>query len=171
MSRSIIPWKRNRISAATRRDDPFTALQQQMNELFDDFFSSSPLALSRGFGSDDMDQWFGSPNVDLTEDNREITLTADLPGVDEKDIKVTLDHDVLTINAQKTEEKDEKDKRYHLSERRYGSFSRSFRLPENVVKEEDIKARFKNGVLRLSLPKREDAPAESRRQIAISSEE
>ncbi len=169
MNRSIIPWKRNKVSVTPRSSDPFSQLQMQMNELFDNFFSDSPFALARDFMNSD-DKWFRAPQVDVSETDKEISLTADLPGVDEKDIKVTLDRDILTIEAEKNEEKDEKDKQYHLSERRFGKFTRSFRLPESGVKEDDIKASFKNGVLKLTLPKTEPAESTSSKQIAITAE-
>ena len=96
--------------------------------------------------------WGGAaPVVDVVEKDKEYEITAELPGLDEKNIEVKLSDDVLTIKGEKKEEKEEKQKDYYLSERRYGSFQRSFRLPDGVDAEK-IEARFKNGVLTLSLP-------------------
>lgn len=93
-----------------------------------------------------------SPRVDISETDKEYTIKADLPEVKKEDVKVTLDHGLLTIQGERKQEKEEKGKRFHRVECSYGSFTRSFRLPENI-KEADIKADYKDGVLTLSLPK------------------
>jgi HSP20 family protein len=119
--------------------------RKNFNSLFDDFFSTSPSAL---FDSD----WL--PIIDVEEDEREIHVQAEMPGLEEKDINVTLDRNILTISGEKKEERDEenKEKKYALSERRFGSFSRSITLPEGV-KTDEIKAKFKKGVLNIRVPR------------------
>ncbi len=99
-----------------------------------------------------------TPRVDITENDREITVSAELPGLDEKDIEVVLSDDVLTIKGEKKEEEEERERGYYLIERRYGAFQRSFRLPETVDKSK-IDAAFKKGILTIHLPKRAKAKA------------
>ncbi len=121
--------------------------RKNFNSLFDDFFSTSPTAL---FDSD----WL--PTVDVEENDREINVKAELPGLEEKEVNVILDRNVLTISGEKKEERDEEDreKKYVLSERRFGSFSRSITLPEGI-KTDEIRAKFKKGVLNIRIPRDE----------------
>lgn len=106
---------------------------------------------------------FMSPRVDLTESDGSFEIQAELPGLDEKNVEVVVDNDMLTIKGEKSEERTEKEKNYHLTERRYGSFQRSFQLPGNVDAGK-IKAHFEKGVLKISLPKTE---ASKPKKIAI----
>jgi len=123
------------------------SLQRDLDRVFDQFFSFRPTGL---FDSD----WL--PQLDVQEDAKAITVKAEIPGIDEKDLNVTLDNNVLTIAGEKKLEKEEKDKRYTISERRFGSFSRSISLPEGV-RPDRIKAAFKNGVLSVMIPRDESA--------------
>ncbi|MEE9139287.1 MAG: Hsp20/alpha crystallin family protein, partial [Alphaproteobacteria bacterium] len=93
-----------------------------------------------------------TPRVDITENEKEITVSAELPGLDEKDIGVVLSDDMLTIKGEKREEEEEKRKGYYVMERRYGSFQRSFRLPETVDRDR-IDAAFERGILTIHMPK------------------
>ena len=104
-----------------------------------------------------------SPAVDLSEDEKSYVVTAELPGVGKDDVTVELHEDVLTIRGEKKSEREEKKDRSHWVERSYGSFARSFTLPPTAQPEE-MKATFKDGVLRIEIPKKEQAKA---RQIAI----
>lgn len=104
-----------------------------------------------------------SPAVDLTEDDRSFIVTAELPGVSKDDVTVELVEDVLTIRGEKKSEREEKKERSQWIERTYGAFSRSFTLPPTAHAEE-MKASFKDGVLRVEIPKKE---AVKPRQIAI----
>jgi HSP20 family protein len=97
-----------------------------------------------------------TPAVDIEEDEKQYLVTMDLPGLDKKEVDIKLDGDVLTISGEKKDEKKENGKNYHCLERYYGKFERSFRLSENVNTEQ-IDANFKNGVLRIALPKIEKA--------------
>ncbi len=137
----------------TRRDDgnrsPLDSFRREIDTVFDEFFSLKPSTL---FDSD----WL--PSIDVDENEKEFNVTAELPGMEEKDITVTLENSILTIAGEKKEEREEKDEkrnRYH-SERHYGSFSRSISLPEEI-KQDKIKAKFKNGVLSIMIPKDESA--------------
>jgi HSP20 family protein len=99
---------------------------------------------------------FTVPPVDVTEDAKGYKVTAELPGLDEKNIAITLTGDQLVLKGEKIAEKEEKEKNYYLSERNYGSFQRSFRLPEGVDRDK-IEAAFTKGVLTITLPKTAEA--------------
>lgn len=106
------------------------------------------------------------PAVDIEENDKSYTVTTELPGMDEKNIDVTLVDGLLTITGEKKEESKKEDSKCIVSERRYGSFKRSFRLPENV-KADEIKAQFKNGILTIDVPKAQTPkPKQIKIQIA-----
>jgi HSP20 family protein len=119
--------------------------RNEMNNFFDDFLSFKPLSL---YDND----W--SPSMDVIDGEKSINVKADLPGLDQKDIELTIENGVLTISGQKSEEKRDETKNYLVSERRFGSFVRSIRLPIGI-RHEDISAEFKDGVLSVEIPKDE----------------
>jgi HSP20 family protein len=96
------------------------------------------------------------PPVDITEDSKEYTVKAELPGLSKENVKVAVEDGVLSISGERKEEKEEKDKKYHRVERSYGSFRRSFTLPEGTSGEK-VTAEFKDGILKVHLPKDETA--------------
>ena len=142
------------------RFDPFremAALQDRVNRAFGD--------LSRRFDDDLNVRGSWTPSVDIYEtDDHTLVLKAELPDVNREDIDLRLENSTLTITGQKKMEKDVKDEQYHRIERVYGQFSRTFTLPPTVDSEK-INAEFKNGVLTVSLPLREEAKP---RQIQVS---
>lgn len=160
-------------AAAARGRHPLVGLRAEMNRLFDDFLSASwlpaPIGGRRGAPEPawpfDGALGHAAPPIDVTEKDTAYEVTAELPGMEEKDIEVTLADGVLTIKGEKREEKEEKQKDYHLTERRFGSFRRSLRIPDGVDQDK-IGASFKNGVLMLVLPKSPEAQR-SERKIAI----
>jgi HSP20 family protein len=124
------------------------SLRKEMDRLFDRFFESGwPETPALG-------EW--EPTVDVTEDKDTVTVKAELPGVEQKDIGVTLQDGVLTIKGEKHAEKEEKDKRHHRVERSYGAFVRSIRLPA-TVETGKVTAAFKDGVVTITLPKAPEA--------------
>ncbi len=123
----------------------FNTFRKDLDNFFDEFFSVRPTTF---FETD----WL--PKIDVQEDENEIHVTAEMPGVEEKDLTVTLENGILTIAGEKKEEKEDKTKSRVVSERRYGSFSRSISLPEGI-KQDEIKASFKNGVLKIDIEKTE----------------
>lgn len=146
--------------------DPVVGLRREIDRLFDEFASDFGFGRGRSlfdwspFRHVESPRLAGgliAPRVDVSESDKQIKITAELPGMSEKDVELILTDDVLTLKGEKTEEKEEKDKDYHLSERTYGSFRRSFRIPENVNAEK-VAAAFKNGVLTVTLPKTKRAP-------------
>jgi len=151
---------------ATRNDEgPFDAFRRQMDSLFDNFLEDFG---GRSF----FPAWSGgsalksfNPKFDIAEAEDAWHITAEMPGMEQKDLDITLDNGALTIKGEKKQEKEEKHKEYFLSERGYGLFQRSFALPEGTDPE-NIKAEFKNGILKLDLPKTEKAKSNIRK-IAI----
>jgi HSP20 family protein len=99
-----------------------------------------------------------NPAVDILEKENEFVITAELPGMEAKDIEVSLENNVLAIKGERHFEKEAKEENYHRVEREYGRFSRSFSLPV-PVKEEKVTAEFKNGLLKIVLPKKEEVKA------------
>jgi HSP20 family protein len=138
---------------------PFRSLRQEMDRLFADFERDWgwPRSLEPFFGRG-TSLTYSVPAVDVAETDDAYEITAELPGLVEKDVEVKLANEVLTIKGEKQEEKEEKERTtgYHVSERRYGTFQRSFRIP-NGVDVDKIEATFKNGVLKVALPKTKEA--------------
>lgn len=165
----MIPWRKNETSVPVNRrqdEEKFLDFRSQMNRLFDDFFEQ-PLALSPFFGEPTL---MGdiTPRLDVSETENEITISAELPGMEPEDIHITVDRNALTISGEKRAEKEEKGKRYYRVERSYGSFRRSVALPKEV-EESKIDATFKRGVLKVILPKTKSAQEESK-QITINTD-
>ncbi|HLN08511.1 MAG TPA: Hsp20/alpha crystallin family protein [Xanthobacteraceae bacterium] len=148
--------------AVQRPSHPFESLRREVDRLFDDFGTGFWRAPFRRSLFDVEPFWnreltFGTtPAVDVVEKDKTYEITAELPGMDEKNVEVLFSDGVLTIKGEKQEEKEEKKKDYYMSERRYGSFRRSFEVPEGVDAEK-IEASFKNGVLSVTLPKSPEA--------------
>jgi HSP20 family protein len=157
--RSLMPIGRER-SVARREASPFVSLQREVDRLFDEFTRGFPvfgLPASGSAGAPDQ-----APRMDVTETDKEIEITAELPGLEEQDVQVNVADDVLTIRGEKKAEKEEKDegRNYHLVERSYGAFSRSLALPAGVDVG-TIKASIAKGVLKVSVPK--PAPAQAKK--------
>ena len=144
------------------RFEPFrdlVTIQDRMNRLFNEAF--------RGTRTGDEDLGLGgswAPAVDILEQNGNIVLKAELPGIDPKDVDVRVENNILTLRGERKFDEEVQKDSYHRVERSYGNFTRSFTLP-NVVDTEKIKAEFKDGVLRMTLPKKEEAKP---KQISIS---
>jgi HSP20 family protein len=145
---------------AITRWDPFrdlSILQERMNRVFED-------AAVRGWKNDEPSattSW--SPAVDIYETDSEIMVQAELPGVDRKDIALQLENNVLTLKGDRRFEKETNQDNYHRIERSYGGFSRAFTIP-TIVDEEKIRADYRDGILKIALPKKEQVKA---KQIKI----
>ncbi|HEX9871416.1 MAG TPA: Hsp20/alpha crystallin family protein [Candidatus Tectomicrobia bacterium] len=135
---ALVPW---------RPFEDFGTLRREMDRLLERFFGE-PSGVERPAGS-----W--APRTNVTEANESLTITAELPGLEAKDVDVALSGDMLTIKGEKKQEKEEKDEYHHMVERSYGAFARMVRLPAPVAADK-IKATFKNGVLTVTLPKTEE---------------
>lgn len=152
--KDLIPWakKSDAPTAGERGDHPLTDLQREMNRVFDGFwgrldspFGALPAALS-GAG----------PRADVVETDKAVEVTVELPGMAEQDIDVSLTDDAVTVKGEKKIERQEEKTGYHLSERSYGSFTRTIALPYGVDADK-AEATFRNGVLTVTLPKTEEA--------------
>lgn len=153
--RDLIPWGRatGSVPSASRDRDPFVALHREVNRLFEDTFRSfsTPSLLRDGMN------W---PSIEVGETDKDLCVTAELPGLEEKDADVTLANGVLAIRGEKTSET--KDEERHFSEHSYGRFER--RIPIGWEVDPDaVKASFRNGVLTVTIPKPEEARIEAKR--------
>jgi HSP20 family protein len=162
--KDLIPWGRstNAPVPSRMRDEPmspFLALHREMNRLFDDVFAGfgagMPSLVARGLG------W---PSVEMVETDQGLRVSAELPGLDEKDVELTIDDGVLTLRGEKRAETTDKERGY--SERSYGRFERVIALPY-AVEEDKAEASFRNGVLSVTLS-RAARTAEHGRRIAIN---
>ena len=142
------------------RYDPFRELDQLENRLSS--FLSWPWR--RGRAELEVSQW--APPVDIMEDDKEFVITAELPEMKKEDIQITFENNTLSICGERKFEQEQKGRRFHRVERGYGSFCRSFTVPESAQKEQ-INAEFKDGVLRVHVPKSEKRQTEEAKQIAI----
>ncbi len=164
----MLPAKRGRGRGGVgrRRGDrsEMTNLQREMNRMFDDFFTGFNLFPSR---IEESLSHF-APNIDVKETPKKIKVTAELPGMDQKDISVSLEDDFLLITGERKEEKKEDDEEYFYREMSYGSFRRMIPLAAKVDADK-VEAEFKKGVLKVTLPKLAGAESEKGRKIEIKS--
>jgi HSP20 family protein len=152
----LIPWKRPNGPMTMRRSEmePFSQLHREIDRVFSDFMTDWPWSGRMNL----FDRRLGAfmPEVDVTETDKEFRLTAELPGMDDKDIEVTYFDGGLTIKGEKREEREEERGDYYHSERQFGAFERTVPLPSDVNADK-AKASFKKGILKIVLPKTEEA--------------
>ncbi len=139
---------------AMTRWNPFKEMEETQNRLARAFGLPSVRGENGGKEAMAVTEW--APSVDIIEDDKEWLVKADLPEVKKEDVKVTVENGVLTITGERKFEKEEKDRKYHRIEREYGTFLRSFTLPD-AADGDKVAAEFKNGVLQVHLPKNEKA--------------
>jgi HSP20 family protein len=149
--KSLIPVGRERSLGS----QPFVSLQREIDRLFDEFTRGFPALQPLVDAGGKL-----MPVTDVTETEKEIEITAELPGLEEKDVQINVADDVLTIRGEKTAAKEQKDKSYRMVERSYGAFERSIELPEGVDADM-IKASIAKGVLTVTVPK--PAPAQAKK--------
>jgi len=148
-AKSVIPVTQDR-PVARREQNPLSLLQHEIDRLFDGFtrsfapFSQNPVV----------------PNMDVAETDKEIEITAELPGLEEKDVQINVADNRLTIRGEKKNQREEKEKDYHLVERSYGSFLRTVELPTGVNLD-TIKATISKGILKVTVPK--PAPSQAKK--------
>jgi HSP20 family protein len=134
------------------RWDPFRdmiTLREKMNRMFEDVFTG------RTEEGKDLTASTWAPSVDIFETEKELVLTAEVPGIDEKDIEIKIEENTLSLKGERKFEKETKEENYHRIERSYGSFYRAFTLP-NSIDPEKIRATHENGVLKITMPKRDE---------------
>ena len=151
-------WKRNRGDRdVATREDPFVSLQRDMNRLFEDFWRGVDVPSPFGASA----EWAAfNPRIDIEERDGELQVTAELPGMEQKDFDLSLAGDTLILRGEKREEREDKAGGWH--ERSYGRFERAIPLPAEVDTQH-ASAEFKNGVLRVHLPKSPEAREQSKR--------
>jgi HSP20 family protein len=158
--RNLVPsFGKKRVPVRYSEENPFSLLHYDLDRLFEDFFS--------GFDVEPFGRRYGSfnPDVEVSENDKEIKVTAELAGLDEKDIDISFTDDTLTISGEKKEEKESNAKGYHMKERSYGSFKRSIPL-YSEIEAEKIDAHFRKGVLTITLPKSEKEK-EKKKKITV----
>jgi len=149
----LTPWSRNDVRKTVPSADVFGALQKRLDTMFDDFWRGGEWpALQSG-------EVALAPKVDVVENDKAYVVTAELPGLEEKDIELTIDGDRLSLKGEKKSEIDRKDGDWHVSERSYGSFARSFMLPPNAEGAK-AQAKFDKGVLSVTVPKKAESVAQ-----------
>jgi HSP20 family protein len=160
MNKNILLSKRSSDPEIVRREyqDPVMAIQNEMNRMFDHFFDDTFDLLP--FRGERLQAFL--PKVDVSETDKEIKVTAELPGMDEKDIEIRLDHENLVITGEKKAESEDKGKNYHRIERSYGSFERVIPL-DTEIDPEKIEAVFQKGVLNVTLPKPASTASKTRK--------
>jgi len=140
---ALIPWRRERRGG-------LLDLQNRINGMFEDLFRGSWLTP----WAEEQVQWL--PTLNVSESDEAVRVTAELPGVNPKEVDISISDDLLTMRGEKKAEKEESDSDYHRIERSYGAFSRTVRLPA-VIDADKVEATFKDGILTINLPKREEA--------------
>ena len=165
--KDVVPAGQAKATPPARREEefPLFSLQREVNRLFEDFFRGFDLRPLRAAE----ERWGGfTPKMDLEETEKEYRITAELPGMEEKDVELMLTGNSLTLKGEKKEEKEEKGKSFYHVERSYGTFQRTVPLPEGIDLKK-IDAEFKNGVLTVRLPKTAEAKAKGRK-VSIKTE-
>ena len=155
---SLIPWRdKTQVDAHPETySDPFASFRREVDRMFDDFFRSAGQGLQpRNAGWHAM-----APRIDISDSDKELVITAEMPGLDEKDFEVTLAGDLLTIKGEKKTENENRNGNAYYVERRFGPFSRSVRLPFEAG-DEQVEANYDRGVLTVRVPK----PTEAQRHV------
>lgn len=154
----LVPWRSRAV--APRQNDSFLLMQQEFNHLFDNFFRRFDM-LPAGDG-----QFEFAPHLNMAETEKDFQVTVELPGMDEKDIDITVTHNLLTIQGEKKVAKEEKEKNFYRRERNYGFFQRTIPVPSDLVDQNKIEATFEKGILTVTLPKVEGVQQTAKR-IAV----
>jgi HSP20 family protein len=169
MVKNLIPWKKksHEVEVLSPNDDPTFNLTRGMadmvNQLFRPFNDQWSRSLFRNLSG-----FTTTPNIDVEETDKEVRVTADLPGLEEKDVQIDLDEHFLTLRGERKDEREKKGKNFHHIERSYGAFHRSIALPDGIDRD-NVNATFKKGVLKVTIGK---LPGHERsvRRIPVKSE-
>lgn len=151
--------------------DPFLALRERMDRLMDEFFGGFdawPFASRWAISPFEWRIGAFTPRIDVRDEDNQIKIDAELPGMSEKDVDISLSGDAIVIKGEKKQETEEKEKNYYRMERSYGSFERAIPLPADIDRNK-VEASFKNGVLSITMPKTKEA-VEATKKIPIKAE-
>jgi HSP20 family protein len=143
-----------------RNTEPSTGFDSMLDHFFNDTFLNWPAAPTSNWGK--------QPAYNIKEEDDHWHVELAVPGMEKSDFKINLENDTLTISTSKSESKHESTDNYKVRQFGYASFTKSFRLPENMINEDEISANYKDGVLYISLPKRDEAKANLKREITIA---
>jgi HSP20 family protein len=161
---SLIPWRNKQHDGMTAESAPLATLRNEMDRLFDSFVRE-PLGMLDWPAFMGGEKWW--PAIDIAESDKEITVRAEIPGIDPKELDVTVTGNQLVISGEKKESSEKKEKGFYHSEARYGSFRRAIPLPEGIDSEH-VDANYANGILTLKLQK---TPAAAAKKIEIKVKE
>ncbi len=156
--KSLIPWSRRNVPVMREQENPFYSLQRSINQVFDNFldgFDFSPFGFESSMTS-------FRPRLDVSETDSDFRITVELPGMDEKDVEVSLVNNHLTLRGEKKAEKEDKQRDYYSLERSYGLFERTVPVPEGVDLDK-VEASFRKGILTVTLPKSAEFQKERKR--------
>ena len=159
--RNLMHWNNDNATPA-RREDPFLSIQREINRTFDRFFDDFSVMGGAGENAPGF-----HPQLDISETEKAILVNAELPGVNEKDVEISLTREGLVIEGEKKSEHEEKDKNFYRIERSYGSFRRTIPLPGEVDTDK-AEAKFEKGLLKITLPKLKPTE-ETRKKISVKS--
>jgi HSP20 family protein len=161
---AITPVEEKKSPAPRASSDPWQSFRSEMDRVFDRFSGFGLPTMRRLFEPTPIEGSFGFniPAVDLTEDDNAYKIAAELPGLEEKDVEVSVTGDILTLKGEKRQEKEEKNKNWYVSERAYGVFQRGFALPDGIDRDK-ITAQFAKGVLTVTLPKSAQAQKQQKK--------
>lgn len=159
------PVSRMSSGSMTRENDPFARMHEQMNQLFDSFFGDAGWSMDRPLV--DGSRALMQPQLDIFETDKEYRLSVEMPGVERDDIDLSVDDDALVIRARKERRsEDAKEDQYHRVERTYGRYERMLTLPVDADTD-NIGAELRNGVLEVTIPRRDDIETASGKRIEI----
>jgi len=162
MQKTMMKKHEPKESSVARIRDPFEALRRSIDRVFDEFRTGSAFEVLPALFGERRGVDVHLPRLDVAETDDEVQVSADLPGMEEKDVEVTIGDHSLTIRGEKSSESEEKKRDYHVKERAYGSFQRVVMLPEGIDGDK-AKATFKKGVLKITIPKTREAKANVRK--------
>lgn len=159
--RDLIPWGRHQLASGRSREegDPFMTLHREMNRLFDDVFRTFDMSPFGG-GMGGMGRMAGWPSLEVVETDKDVRVSAELPGLEDKDVEVLMNDGVLTIRGERKSEVEDKDRSF--SERYYGRFERRIPIPWEVEADK-VEASFRNGLLTVTMPKSAQAASHVKR--------
>ena len=163
---SLLPIFGGRFPGRADDGDPTLPFRREMNRVFENFFGDFGLSSMRLRPPAPVMAVVLTPRIEVSETDKEIRITAEMPGIDPKNLNITLQDDVLTLRAEKTEEQESQDRNYHVAERSYGTFTRYLRLPFKVDPGQ-VRAVVRDGVLMITVPKPQEAQQKAHR-IEIS---
>ncbi|MBF0119093.1 MAG: Hsp20/alpha crystallin family protein [Desulfobacterales bacterium] len=157
--KNLIPWLKRKNEVKNYKENSIANFHKEINSLFDRFFETGSL-LSRDFSGNIFGEGYWMPKIDVSEGKKDITVKAEIPGIDAKDLDISIDGRRLTIKGEKKHEQETKKENYHHLESSYGYFNRTIELPADVI-ESEINASYKNGILKIEMKKTKETESKT----------